>query len=215
MPQHTMSELKINNFRRAGFPESFCETLEYELPLLLGGNPFRRLVLNHVSAVLHEHRDFVESTLAKWEHMGVIMYVQQRPYIVNPLSVVVSGQKKRLVLDARSSGLNDFIIAPKFALPNIGSMFQRLRSGDYMMKLDLASGFLQLLIWKVEQTFLKFQSPTDNRFGVFQRLSFGLRSAPFLFSTFTYAIKQAVKENLNIKTEVYIDDWFLSGTSAH
>lgn len=142
--------------------------------------------------------------------MGVIQYVSYQPHIVNPLSVVANERKKRLVLDARSSGLNDVIISPKFALPNLGGIVQTLHSNDFMLKLDLANGFLQLPIQKQEHRYLGFRNPIDGRFGVFTRLSFGLRSAPFLFSTFTHALKQATKQILDIDAQVYIDDWFIA-----
>lgn len=209
----TPTELNINQFRRVGFPESFCTSLEHGLSLLLGANPPRRLVPNHNTANLHENREFITTTLAKWEAMNIISYVREQPYIVNPLSVVDNGKKKRLVLDARSSGLNDHIISPKFHLPNIEEIMQTLQHNDFMIKMDLANGFLQLPIRCIERTFLGFKNPVDGRFGVFNRLSFGLRSAPFIFATFTHAIKHALRQVLNLRTEVYIDDWFLANHS--
>lgn len=211
----TPSDLNIQTFKLKGFPSKFCAVLENGLPLLLGANPPRRLVPNHASANLAENKEFIANTLEKWRNMGILEYTAERPHIVNPLSVVTNGTKKRLVLDARSSGLNDHIIAPKFRLPNAETIIQSLHSGDFMAKLDLANGFLQLPICKKEQTYLGFRSPVDGKFGTFKRLSFGLRSAPFLFSTFTNAIKQATKELLNITTEVYIDDWFISSASLN
>lgn len=199
-------DLQIEHFRKLGFPDSFCTIIEYGLPLLLGANPVQKCVPNHASANMREHHEFISTTLKKWEQMGVIHYVSHQPHIVNPLSVVANERKKRLVLDARSSGLNDVIISPKFALPNLGNIVQTLYSNDFMLKLDLANGFLQLPIQKQEHTYLGFRSPIDSRFGVFTRLSFGLRSAPFLFSTFTHALKEAAKQLLNISAEVYIDD---------
>lgn len=196
----TPSDLKIGNFKQAGFPLDVCTALEYGL------------VSNHASAMQIENREFVIMTLNKWEHMGVFDYVGQRPYIVNPLSVVTTGQKKRLVLDARGLGLNDFIIAPKFVLPNMGDVMLRLHKDDYMIKLDLANGFSQLPVRKPECTFLGFQNPIDGRFAVLKRLHFGLSSAPFLFFTFTHALKQGAKQVLNVHSEVYID-WFLSNAS--
>lgn len=207
------SDLKVEAFIAAGFPLDICDALEYGLPLLLGGNPLRRAVPNHASAMQHENQEFVSLTLEKWERMGVFTYVTERPYIVNPLSVVTSGQKKRLVLDARASGLNDFIIAPKFMLPNMGDVVQRLHTNDFMIKLDLANGFLQLPIQHSEQTYLGFQSPIDGRFATLQRLPFGLRSAPFLFATFTHALKLGAKQVIGVDSEVYIDDWFLSNSN--
>lgn len=206
----TPSDLKVQNFRATGFPEHFCYALEHGLPLLLGANPPARMVPNYISATSEENREFLQTTLNKWEAMGILRFVECKPHIVNPLSVVVSGSKKRLVMDARSSGLNDHIIAPKFILPNIGEIIQTLRKEDFMAKLDLANGFLQLPIRKNEQTFLGLRNPLDGRYAVLQRLPFGLRSAPFLFSSFTNAIRQATQQLLNIQTQVYIDDWFIA-----
>lgn len=206
----TPSALQVENFRKSGFPVGFCSTLEHGLPLLLKSLPLRRSVRNHTAARDAQNFAFVKETLQKWEDMGVIRYVEAEPHIVNPLNVVTSGTKRRLVLDAKASGLNDHILAPKFKLPDVESIVSSLHEGDRMVKLDLASGFLQLPINVAEQTYLGFQSPTDGRFGVIQRLPFGLRSAPFLFASFTFALQQAANRILNISTQVYIDDWLLS-----
>lgn len=207
------SALKINNFVKAGFPLSFCTVLKCGLPLLLRAIPPRRGIRNHTSARQEENREFVEATLQKWEETGVIKYVSYEPHIVNPFNVVVNGVKKRLVLDAKASGLNDHIIAPKFKLPDMETIIDTLYDNDYMTKMDLASGFLQLSINKHEQTYLGFKSPVDGRFGVVQRLPFGLRSAPFLFASFTYGIQMAAAKVLNVETQVYIDDWLLANRS--
>lgn len=207
------SDLHIEYFREIGFPSNFCTTLEHGLPLLLGAYPPRRLVPNHASAYLEENKEFLLSTLAKWEKMRILSYVVEQPYIVNPLSVVTNGIKKRLVFDARSSGLNQHIVSPKFRLPKMEEIIQSIFENDFMLKLDLANGFLQLPICEAERTFLGFKSPIDGRFGVLNRLSFGLRSAPFLFATFTNAIQRAAWEVLKIKAEVYIDDWFIANHS--
>lgn len=207
------SDLNIDYFKHVGFPSSFCSTLEVGLPLLLGANPPRRMVPNHASANMSENREFLLQTLEKWEKMNILSYVKDQPYIVNPLSVVTNGTKKRLVFDARSSGLNDHIISPKFRLPKMEDITQSLFDNDWMLKLDLANGFLQLPICKSERRFLGFRSPIDGRYGIFNRLSFGLRSAPFLFASFTNAIKRAAWQLLQIKTEVYIDDWFIANRS--
>lgn len=208
--ERTPSGLNTQNFREAGFPEQFCTVLEHGLPLLLGANPPNRAIPNYASATSPANHEFMRTTLNKWETMGIIRYVEHQPHIVNPLSVVVNENKQRLVLDARSSGLNDNIISPKFILPDIGEIVQTLRSHDFMVKLDLANGFLQLPIQKNEQKFLGFRSPIDGRYGVLQRLPFGLRSAPFLFSSFTNALRQAMEQILQLKTHVYIDDWFIA-----
>lgn len=203
------SALKIMKFREWGFPIHFCNTLERGLPLLLKATPPKRSVPNHAPARDAENLTFVKETLEKWELMGVFRYVSDEPYIVNPLNVVINGVKKRLVLDARASGLNEYILAPKFQLPDVELIINSLSVNDYLIKIDLASGFLQLPINPEEQTFLGFKSPVDGKFGVLQRLPFGLRSAPFLFQSFTHALRKGAQETLGIETQVYIDDWLL------
>lgn len=208
--KETPSALQVNNFKKAGFPTGFCKILKYGLPLLLKSLPPRRSMRNHPAARDPQNFVFVEKTLKTWEEMGVIKYTKEQPYIINPMNVVMSGTKKRLVMDATASGLNEHILAPKFKLPDVESIVSTLHVEDLMVKLDLASGFLQLPINESEQTYLGFQSPTDGRFGVIQRLPFGLRSAPFLFASFTFALQQAALKILNVRTQVYIDDWLLS-----
>lgn len=66
---------------------------------------------------------------------------------------------------------------------------------------------------KKTQTYLRFRRPIDGRFVVLQRLSFGLRSTPFLFASFTHAIKEAAYKLLNFTTKVYIHDWLLTNYS--
>lgn len=206
----TPTGLNVENFRNTGFPEGFCTVLEHGLPLLLRATPPQRIVKNHTSAVLEENTEFVTRTLQKWEDMEVIEYLLEKPHLVNPFSIVTNGTKKRLVLDAKASGLNDHILAPKFTLPSIETVANTLYQGDFMIKMDLANGFLQLPIQVAERKYLGFRNPVDGRFGVVKRLPFGLRSAPFLFASFTHAIKEAAKQVLNITTQVYIDDWLLT-----
>lgn len=209
----TPSNLKTERFERLGFPRGIWETLKKGLPLLIHTTPAKKHMKNHESVELKENNDFVREALEKWEISGVFRYVQQQPRLINALKVITKENKKRLVLDARSSGLNECITAPKFALPNIEAVTNMLRSNDFMMKADLAAGFLQLPINSKEQTFLGFIHPISNRFCVYQKLPFGLASAPFLFQTFTQSLEKAIEKVMNIKTKVYMDDWILTSTN--
>lgn len=208
--EKVLSDLNIEHFRRLGFSQPFCDTLEFGLPLLMHAQPPKTRVKNHHTAIAKENREFVATTLEKWENMKVFRFVNSTPHVINPLKVAIKEDKKRLVLDARSSGLNEFLTAPKFALPDLEAVIDTLVHESFMIKADLASGFLQLPINKKEQTYLGFIHPINGRKCVLQRLLFGLASAPFLFQTFTQTIAAGVKEILNVQTKVYIDDWFLT-----
>lgn len=148
------SNLNVENFKRIGFPDSFCQILTNGLPLLLHTIPTKRSIKNHQSVEETENRNFVQEALEKWERADVFIYTKEVPHLTNPLKVVVKGTKRRLVLDARSSGLNEGIWAPKFALPRMDEIIGLLTNGAWMMKADLENGFLQLPINKREQTYL-------------------------------------------------------------
>lgn len=204
----------MHRFRELGFPTGFCEVLDYGLPLLMKTTPPSSKRNNHESASADENRTFTSQTLDKWEAMEVFRRVRKRPHTINPLAVISKDGKKRLVLDATSSGLNDCLMSPKFPLPDMESIVRTLYDGSFMMKSDLASGFLQLPINADEQTYLGFTHPIEGTYCVMQRLPFGLASAPFLFMTFTKTIERAVEKILGVQTRVYIDDWFFAGRDA-
>lgn len=204
------SNLKIEKFQELGFPKNCWETLKYGLPLLMYKLPSKTQTKNHVSVTESANLDFVKEALGKWEAAKIFRYVEVKPLVLNPLKVVVKEDKKRLVLDARTSGLNDCLLAPKFELPSLEVIVNMIKDRAFMMKTDLASGFLQLPINEKEQAYLGFLHPLNSRFCVIQRLPFGLRSAPFLFQTFTQLLEVATKEILQITTKVYMDDWFLT-----
>lgn len=135
----------------------------------------------------------------------------------NPLHYTSTTYNQSTKLDARSSGLNDHIFVPKFNVPDMEATVRSRSDENYRIKMDLANGFLQSPIQqkkkKKTQTYLRFRRPIDGRFVVLQRLSFGLRSTPFLFASFTHAIKEAAYKLLNFTTKVYIHDWLLTNYS--
>lgn len=204
------SNLKIDKFKELGFPAGALKTLERGLLLLLHKTPTKLYTKNHKFVSEAENNEFLREALGKWESAHIFKYVENKPDVLNQLKVVVKENRKKLVLDARTSGLNDSILAPKFALPNIESIVNMETNEAYMIKTDLVNGFLQLPVNKQEQRYLGFQHPINDRFAVLQRLSFGLASAPFLFQTFTQMLEAATYEIPQVKTRVYMDDWFLS-----
>lgn len=211
--RETPSGLRTGHFDELGFPDGFCEVLKFGLPLLIHTEPTRTRRRNHESALASENLEFVRLTLDKWENMQVFRRTHDVPHIINSLSVISKEGKQRLVLDARSSGLNDCLLSPKFPLADIESIVSMTRSGAFLMKTDLASGFLQLPVNAEEQTYLGFIHPVDGSYCMMQRLSFGLASAPFLFQTFTQTVQTAAETILGVRTRVYIDDWFFTRTN--
>lgn len=204
------SNLNVNRFAELGFLQGFQETLRKGLPLLLHEIPQKRAMINHPSTTDPENLEFIKDAMEKWEKAEIFGYTEEIPHLVNSLKVVTKGTKRRLVLDARSSGLNENILVPKFALPQMSEIVNMIEDGGWMMKADFANGFLQLPINQREQTYLGFLHPVNKRYCKLQRLPFGIASAPFLFQTFTTFLQEGIERLLGFKTGVYIDDWFLT-----
>lgn len=163
---------------------------------------------------LAEHPTVVAETMRKWEKMQVFREVETEPWVVSPLGLVEEDGKFRVVLDAKATRLNKHLIAPKFKLPSHSQVISKLQQGDYLIKADFESGFLQLPIDEEEQKFLGFVHPISGKFCVFQKLAFGLRSAAFLFHSFSSVLKQFLFHALGMEAEAYIDDWLFHGHSA-
>lgn len=201
--------LNIEAFRRLGFPKDYCRALDKGLPLLMHQTPPSCDLKNYNS--VFENEEFARVTLDKWKQMGVYEVVQQKPHIVNPLGVVVHEGKQRMVLDATASGLNACLLAPRFKLPSHSHIINQMCHGDFMAKVDLKNGFLQLPVRYKERTFLGFRHPFTGELCQFVRLAFGLTSATFLFQTFSNGVKHFLRLIMQLYLEVYIDDIIMWG----
>ena len=80
----------------------------------------------------------MKAELLRLEALGCVARVEQRPYIVLPLSVVFS-KKLRLVVDA-SRGLNPFLEDRKVKLEDLNTAEDVLEENEYQTKSDLDSG---------------------------------------------------------------------------
>ena len=106
------------------------------------------------------------------------------PRVVNPLSVSVQANgKKRLILDLRY--VNKFLhkMHDKYEEKTAMSYFAR---GAYMFSFGLKSVYHHVQIFEGHQTYLGFSWKHSNsnqvKFYVFTVLSFGLSSAPHVFT---------------------------------
>lgn len=177
------------------------------VPLLLESIPPQCEIDNYSS--INENIDFVKETLEKWEHLGVYQEVHDKPHVISPLGVAEKDGKKRLVVDATASGLNDHLVNPSFHLPTHSDIIRGLYKDDHLCKADFQNGFLQLPVREVERTFLGFFHPIKQKYCVFIRLPFGLGPGTFLFHTFSTGVKCFFTTVFRIDLEAYIDDWLL------
>lgn len=131
------SKLIHNHFREAGFPAGFCDDIKNGLPLLTHKTPPKTMTKNHIS--VYEHPEETKKILDKWKDMGVYRETEEEPWVVSPLGLTEKNGKLRLVLDAKESKLNEYILAPKFKLPSHSKVIKNLAYGDMLMKADFAA----------------------------------------------------------------------------
>ena len=105
------------------------------------------------------------------------------PHIVNPLTVAIRGDKKRLVLDCRH--INHYIKMSKITIEGLEVLVNFLHSQGYMITFDIIQGYIPIHPLFIPRSFLGFAS--DDRQGVtryfrFLMLPFGLASATYIFT---------------------------------
>jgi hypothetical protein len=96
--------------------------------------------------------------------------------------------------------LNRFLPREKFRMEGLQTARSLLRSGDFMMKLDLKDAYYAIPVHEDSQKFLRFVF--EGRMFEFQCLPFGLSSAP---RTFTKMVHPVVAR-LRSEGLIYLDD---------
>lgn len=194
-----------------GFSEDFCKLIEEGFGILLGRRITPFWGKNYSS--LSEFPEKVQTELDRWEKIGVFEYVETRPTIVNPLGAVFKKNKTRLFVDCSGSGLNDCLWCPYFKLPTVQSAIRKMKKFSWQLTLDLEDGFFHIPLKSSEVDLLGFQHPINGRWARFRFLPFGLRSAPFIFCTFSGAVVCWVRRRVGGSHTVYVDDWHISAPS--
>ena len=116
-----------------------------------------------------------------------------------PVFFVYTEEKMRLVVDYRA--LNKISVKNRAALPNIQEILDRLSKAKFFTKLDLASGFHQILINENDCKKTAFRT----KYGHFEWtvMPFGLSNAP---ATFQNTMNSVFRDFIDIFVTVYIDD---------
>ena len=175
----------------------------YELTLSSWPQP--SYTKNNHSAL--QEPDFVWNELRRLCLLGIMTEVEERPHVVNALSVVWSN-KKRLVWDARE--LNKLIDAAKLPLETLDDAAELLEKNFYGATSDLEAGYFQVGIAEEQKQLLgcAFENPDTGQVAYFvsNTMILGERGA---VHSFTRLLKPVVKHArlLGWKGIVYVDDF--------
>ena len=108
------------------------------------------------------------------------------------------------------SFLNRFVRLSHFHMETAQSVLQSLRSGDWLISLDLQDAYLQVPVHPQSRRFLRFCF--GSQVYQFRVLCFGLSSAPLVF-THVMAPVSSTMHRSGYRILRYLDDWLVLGSS--
>jgi hypothetical protein len=185
------------------FPDAFPEDLpglpperdvEFVIELKPGTAPISRrsyrMPLNELAELKIQLQDLLEKGFIR---------PSSSPWGCPAIFVKKKDQTLRMCVDYRP--LNEVTIKNKYPLPRIDILFDQLTGARVFSKIDLRSGYHQILIRPEDITKTAFTT----RYGLFEYLvmSFGLTNAP---AHFTYVMNSAFMPELDKFVVVFIDD---------
>lgn len=163
------------------------------------------IYLQNNRTALH-HSDFVIEAIHDLLIRGLIVECNQKPFVVNPLTVSVqSNSKKRLILDLRHVNKHLWKTSVKFE--DIRTAMQFINAKSFCFSFDIHSAYHHIDIFEPHTKFLGFAWKYDKtiRYFKFLVLPFGLSSACYVFTKVTRPlIKKWRGEGKNIL--MYLDD---------
>ena len=108
------------------------------------------------------------------------------------------------------SFLNWFVRLSHFRMETVQSVLQSLRSGDWLISLDLQDTYLQVPVHPQSLRFLRFC--LGSQVYQFRVLCFGLSSAPLVFTRVMAPVSSTMHRS-GYRILRYLDDWLVLGSS--
>jgi hypothetical protein len=126
----------------------------------------------------------------------------------NPTFVIVkkSGEGRK-ILDC--SRLNEYLIHKSFKMEDMRLVVEMLQPGDWGATLDLKSAYLHVPVQPDFQPFLAFNF--EDRFYCYTGMPFGLKPAPRIFTLLMRRVIQSIRQALDCRLIVYMDDVLVLG----
>ena len=150
-------------------------------------------------------RDKVNEELQRLEQAGIIEPVEFSEWAALIVPVLKRDGTIRICGDYKLT-INHAAKPERYPLPKIEDLFTQLSRGKRFTKLDLAHAYQQIPLTEDSKSYLTIN--TLKGLYRYNRLPFGVRSAPFIFQRTIEGIPRGIS-----KVAVYIDDVLITGDS--
>ena len=176
------------------------DTIEngYRLPLL--AVPEDTFLKNNKSAL--DNSEFVTSEIQKLVQTGALLFVQDKPTVVNALTVATNASgKNRLVLDLRT--INPLLLVPSYKYEDVQTASAYFKKDSVMATFDLKSGYHHVSIHKSYQQYMGLC--WNGKYYIFSVCPFGMSVSGLIF---TKIVRELVRKwrTAGIAIVMYIDD---------
>jgi hypothetical protein len=181
-----------------------------EIPHLLSGRyPHRVAFQNHQS--LFQHWEFTQDQVFKLIEWGAagIWIGPEPPEVINPMGVVQSAGKFRLICNMKYSNL--FLEALPFRYEWLRDILEFTTKGSFMATWDLKSGHFHVPIHKDAWKYCGFR--IENLTFYFKVLPFGFAQACYVFTKIMQEPAFELRKR-GVQVSSYIDDGFTAARSS-
>ncbi|KAK8767074.1 hypothetical protein V5799_006147 [Amblyomma americanum] len=150
---------------------------------------FQEPVRSKAYRVSPRQRDIMEAEVKKMLQLGVIE-AGESDYTTPLILVEVPGKEPRPCVDYRR--LNSITKDQIYPIPNIEERLEKVSSAQFISTLDLVRGYWQVPLTEEASRYAAFISPM----ATFRPkvLSFGLKNAPYCFSSLMYKVLRGQEE---------------------
>ena len=149
-------------------------------------------------------KDAIGQELDRLEHQGIITPVAHSEWAAPIVAVPKSDGKFRICGDYKVT-VNQALAVDEYPLPTPEELFSNLAGGRVFSKLDLSQAYLQLPVDEASKPFLAIN--THKGLYVYNRLPFGVASAPAIFQKLMDTVLQGISG-----VACYLDDILVSST---
>jgi len=165
-----------------------------------------QLVVSRPYRASATERETISRIVKEWKDVGIVTETNS-PYASPVLLVTKKDGNARLVVDYRK--LNSQTVHKVFPTPNLDDHLESLHGAYVFTTLDLASGYLQVLLTESAKEKTAFVTPNES--GQFERMVFGLINAPYEFSRLMQRVMSPLRDKVAMW---YLDDILIPSTSC-